>query len=91
MTDAPGKKGNPNPVQTEDFKQKRFRLEDNEQYEFSLGKENQTCRIPLDYQMALRMLDQKKRTPFRRRALMLLIETELEEYLEAAREELRGQ
>lgn len=89
MGEPHGKKGNPNPTQSELFKQKRFHLED-EKFDHPLGKKNQTCRVPIDYEMALESLTEGKAS-FLRRALMRSIEEELSEYLEAARSKLDSQ
>ena len=54
-------KGNPNPVQTEDFKKKRFQPFGEVPGDYPLGKKVWGIRLPTDVEAVLKNLNDKKR------------------------------
>ena len=73
-------RGNPSPVQTEEFKAKQFKPQAEVPGDYPLAKKATGVRLPIDVDEAIRALPEKERVSWLRRVIC-----------DAARSELIGQ
>lgn len=69
--------GNPNPVQTEEFKARRFKAQGEIPSDQPLSKKVIGVRLPIDIEAAIRCLPEEERVPWLRRVICEAARTEL--------------
>lgn len=69
--------GNPNPVQTEEFKEKRFKARGEIPGNQPLARRVMGVRLPVDIDAAIRALPDEERVPWLRRVICDAAKTEL--------------
>ncbi len=80
VTDSEGEKmpkGNPKPVQTEEFKRQQFKAFGDIPGDYPLGDKVWGIRLPVDVEQRLKAMDNKKRVAWMRKTLTEAARAEL--------------